>query len=59
MQAPEVIAGWIKTIQDEGRNLTAWEIDFIESVATQFERHGRVSAPQERVLERIYAEKTP
>lgn len=54
----EVIAHWIETVNEEGRNLTDWEVGFMESLTDQFERSGRISDRQEEILERIYAEKT-
>ena len=57
-QPKEAIKHWIDTIQTEGRNLTKWETDFIESLADQFEGRGSVSEKQQEILERIYAEKT-
>lgn len=58
-QPKEVIAHWIITINDEGRNLSKWEIDFMDSVTQQFELRGSVSDKQEETIERIYADKTP
>jgi hypothetical protein len=55
----EVIAGWIITINEEGRNLSKWELDFMDSVTEQFEERGSVSDKQEEIIERIYADKTP
>ena len=55
----EVISHWIITINDEGRNLSKWETDFMESVTEQFEDRGSVSDKQEEIIERIYADKTP
>lgn len=57
-QPKEVIAHWIETVNEEGRNLTQWERSFMESIADQFERAGSLSDRQEEILERIYAEKT-
>ena len=58
-QPKEVIAQWIATINEEGRNLSKWETDFMESVTEQFEERGSVSEKQQELIERIYAEKTP
>lgn len=55
----EVIEHWIQTINEEGRDLTKWEDDFMESVTEQFEERGTVSDKQEEIIERIYADKTP
>lgn len=57
-QPKEVIKHWIDTVKAEGRNLTKWETDFIESLADQFDARGSVSEKQQEILERIYAEKT-
>jgi hypothetical protein len=59
MQPKEVVAHWITTINDEGRNLSKWEADFMESVTEQFEERGSVSDKQQEIIERIYADKTP
>jgi hypothetical protein len=58
-QDADVIRSWIESIQDNGRGLSKWEQDFVESVAEQMERSNSVSDRQEEILERIYAEKTP
>ena len=50
---------WITAIQEEGRGLTTWEEEFVESVADQLERRGSLSQAQTDTLERIYAEITP
>jgi repressor of nif and glnA expression len=57
-QKLEVIADWIERINTEGRKLTEWELEFMESIAEQFDRIGSLSDRQEEILERIYAEKT-
>jgi hypothetical protein len=58
-QSPQVIEYWITTINEEGRNLTKWELDFMESITDQFSVKNFISDKQEEILERIYAEKTP
>lgn len=55
----EVIHNWIKTINEEGVNLTKWELDFMASITAQFERKNSISDKQEVIVERIYADKTP
>jgi len=50
---------WITKIQDEGKGLTPWEEEFVESVAYQLNQRGSLTDNQIAVLERIYAEKTP
>ena len=57
-QKPEVIEHWINTINEEGRNLSKWELSFMESITDQFSRSNTVSDKQEEILERIYADKT-
>ncbi len=53
------IGDWIECVNTEGRNLSAWEVNFMESITDQFERAGSLSERQREILERIYAEKTP
>ena len=55
---PEVIEHWITIIQEEGINLTKWELDFVESIEEQFKMKNWISDKQEEILEKIYAEKT-
>jgi hypothetical protein len=52
----DTIQHWIERITDEGRNLTVWEIDFIESVTNQWQS---LTNKQIEILERIYTEKVP
>ena len=58
-QPPEVLQHWIDTVNDEGHELTTWELDFMESITDQFHSHPSLSEKQEEILSRIYAEKTP
>lgn len=53
------ITYWLESISTEGRNLTKWEQDFVDSVAEQFKARGSLSSKQIEVLERIYTEKVP
>lgn len=55
----EIIADWIEAVNTEGRDLTKWELGFMENITKQFERSANLSDRQEEILERIYAEKTP
>ena len=63
-QPPAVIQQWLEQVQNEGRNLTTWELGFVDSLAAQMERSisltgsFRISERQEEILERIYVEKT-
>jgi hypothetical protein len=53
----EIVRDWIDRINDEGVNLTEWEIQYMESVTDQFDRRGSISDKQEEIVERIYVEK--
>lgn len=55
---PQVIEDWINQVNEEGKNLSKWELSFMESITDQFERKRWLSDRQEEILERIYAEKT-
>lgn len=59
LSEPKVIEHWITTINDDGRNLTKWELDFMESITEQFAQRNSISDKQEEILERIYVNKTP
>ena len=54
----EVIEHWINMINTEGRNLSKWERDFMDSITEQFEERGSISNKQEEIVERIYADRT-
>ncbi len=54
-----VIEYWLDKVSTEGKELTKWEEDFIESITEQFAKRGSLSDKQEEILERIYTEKTP
>ena len=58
-QPLDVIKYWISTVNDEGRGLTEWELDFMDSLTEQMEDSTFISERQEEVLERLYSEKTP
>jgi hypothetical protein len=57
-QTRENVKLWIDTVNEEGRGLTEWEEDFMDSITEQFETRRSLSERQEEILERIYAEKT-
>ncbi len=46
-------------VNDEGRKLTDWEVQFMESITEQFDNSGSLNEKQEEILERIYTEKVP
>ena len=55
---PKVIEHWINTVNEEGKNLSKWEEDFMESITEQFKEKNWISDKQEDILERIYTDKT-
>jgi hypothetical protein len=55
----EQVKQMVDTIQNEGRNLTEWEDNFVKSCITQYKRKGSLSERQVEIIERIYAQKTP
>ena len=55
----QVFQEWVDKIQEQGRGLTKWEEDFVESIADRLSSGQSLSERQEEILERIYAEKTP
>lgn len=56
---PDVIEDWINRVQTEGRNLSKWEENFMESIQERFERTRFITDRQEEILERIYTETVP
>jgi hypothetical protein len=56
---PDVIADWIRRVNEEGSNLSDYETDFMYSLTDQWDRARRISDRQLMVLERIYTEKVP
>ena len=56
-QPKEVLKQWITAVNDEGRKLTDWEVQFMESITEQFDNSGSLSEKQEEILEKIYVEK--
>jgi hypothetical protein len=52
------ISDMIDRINTEGINLTAWEIQFLESITDYFNRGGFLSEKQVEQLERIFSERT-
>jgi hypothetical protein len=43
--------------ETEGRNISAWELSFLESLRDQFDRTHSLSERQKEILERIYVDK--
>ena len=58
-QPREVLEQWIGAVNEGGRRLTAWELQFMESITEQFDGGSSLSEKQEELLERIYVEKVP
>ncbi len=54
----EVIEHWMITFYEQGRGLSKWEEDFMESICEQFEERGSISDKQEEILEQIYGDRT-
>ncbi len=50
---------WIEHLQRRGLNLTAWEIDFIESLQGRLDRGLHLTEKQAETLEEIHAKRTP
>jgi len=46
---------WISVVNSEGRGLTDWERGFMTSITEQFEEREYLTEPQQKSLERIYA----
>jgi len=58
-QSYEVIKHWFDTIMDEAEEkLNDWERNFLDSIGKRIDNHYNLTEAQEKVLERIYAEKT-
>ena len=55
----ENVDHFLDVLEAEGRNLTKWEEDFVDSVKGQREDGRHLSDRQFEILERIYSEKTP
>ena len=58
-QPREVLEQWISAVNEGGRRLTTWELQFMESITAQFDDGDSLSEKQEEILERIYTEKVP
>ena len=50
---------WVEKIQMEGKELTAWEEDFVESMRQRIDEGWNLSDRQAEILEGIYSERTP
>lgn len=55
----KTLAHWVEVCQTSGKNLTAWEDEFLESLRLSLERGKTLTSNQVDILDRIYAEKTP
>jgi hypothetical protein len=54
-----VLEQWVSAVNEGGRRLTAWELQFMESITEQLDGGSSLSEKQEEILERIYTEKVP
>lgn len=52
-------AEWIDAVNTTGRDLSLWEIQFMESITDEYDRTASLSIAQLDTLEKIYVEKTP
>ncbi len=50
---------FVEEIENNGKGLTDWEVNFILSIKRQLEEGRHLSARQSEILERIYQEKVP
>jgi hypothetical protein len=57
-KTPEMIKHMLDTLESPVRQLTSWELGFLESVSEQFGERGMLSDKQFEIMERIYMEKT-
>jgi hypothetical protein len=54
-----VYKSWVEAILDEASNkLSNWEVDFINSIASQLDNNRNLSEKQADIVERIYSERT-
>lgn len=54
-----ILQEWLEAIENEAnKELTSWEINFIDSISYRINAGQTLSQKQEEILERIYAEKT-
>lgn len=55
---PDGIDKMLCNIIENGKGLSQWEEDFVASLTEYFNRTGKLSENQLRVLERIYVDRT-
>ena len=55
----EDVLSMIETVNDQGRGLTPWEVGYMESLTDWVDRWRNINGSTARILERIYANKTP
>ena len=53
------IQHWIDTVNDAGRQLSAWEVGFMASITARVSEGAGLSVAQREVLEWLYGQKTP
>lgn len=54
----EMIKHFLSSLEMPAKELTSWELSFLDSISNQYDERGSLSDKQFEVLERIYAEKT-
>lgn len=54
----EVYQSWIDQCHQQSTELTAWELDFCDSLQERLDRKVNLSERQVEILEKIYSEKT-
>ena len=55
----EQIEKWLDAINTDAVNLTAWEIDFVESMTDRLGNGYSFSERQAEIIERIFSQRTP
>lgn len=58
MEKRQLLEHMIKELEHPAKQLTQWELGFLESVADQLTHKGFLSDKQQKLLEGIYADKT-
>jgi hypothetical protein len=51
--------GWVHAIEDEGRDVTEWELSFVDDMKEKLMDDFPLTPAQSGKLEQIYTERTP
>jgi len=54
----QLAAHMLRELESPSKELTSWELGFLESVGDQLETRGSMTDKQMEILKRIYEEKT-